>query len=71
MITAVIIAVFVVGVVALALSAAARRNRRAPDDIASFRRQIDALSPEARRQTSDRMKPSERPASGDDGADDM
>lgn len=51
-------------------AAAARRNRQPPDDIASFRRQIDALSPEARRQTSDRMKPSERAASGDDGGDD-
>jgi len=70
MIPAVIIAVVVVGVLAALLSAAARRNRRTPDDIASFRRQIDALSPEARRQTSDRMKPSERSASGDDGDDD-
>ncbi len=70
MITVVIMAVVVVGVLAAALSAAARRNRRTPDNIASFRRQIDALSPEARRQTSDRMKPSERAASGDDGGDD-
>ena len=52
------------------VAAAARRNRQPPDDIASFRRQIDALSPEARRQTSDRMKPSERAATGDDGVDD-
>ena len=58
-----------VGAVAF-VAAAARRSRQPPDDIASFRRQIDALSPEARRQTSDRMKPSERAASGDDGADD-
>ena len=70
MITAVIIAVAVVGVVAALIAAGTRRNRRSPDNIASFRRQIDALSPEARRQTSDRMKPSERSASGDDGADD-
>ena len=70
MMSAVIIVVVVVGVLAILLSAAARRNRRTPDDIASFRRQIDALSPEARRQTSDRIKPSERSASGDDGGDD-
>jgi len=58
----------VVAVVAILVSGG--RNRRPPDDIASFRRQIDALSPEARRQTSDRMKPSEPTSSGDDGADD-
>jgi hypothetical protein len=66
----VIIAVAVAAVVAAVVAAAAGRNRRPPDDIASFRRQIDALSPEARRQTSDRMKPAETPPSGDDGADD-
>ena len=70
MIVAVVAVVAVVGVLAAFVAAAAGRNRRPPDDIASFRRQIDALSPEARRQTSDRMKPSERAASGDDGADD-
>ena len=70
MITFVIIGVAVVGVVGAVAAAAAGRNRRPPDDIASFRRQIDALSPEARRQTSDRMKPTEPTPSGDDGADD-
>lgn len=69
--TVALIVGFVVLVVVVALvAAAASRNRQPPDDIASFRRQIDALSPEARRQTSDRMKPSERAATGDDGADD-
>lgn len=69
--TVVVIAVIaVVGSVVALVAAAAARNRRPPDDIASFRRQIDALSPEARRQTADRMKPSERAVSGDDGADD-
>jgi hypothetical protein len=67
---AVIVGFVVLGVVVAVVTAAARRNRQPPDDIASFRRQIDALSPEARRQTSDRMKPSERTASGDDGGDD-
>jgi hypothetical protein len=70
--TVALIVGFVVLVVVVAfIAAAASRNRQPPDDIASFRRQIDALSPEARRQTSDRMKPSERAATGDDGADDM
>jgi len=69
--TVALIVGFVVLVVVVALiAAAASRNRQPTDDIASFRRQIDALSPEARRQTSDRMKPSERAATGDDGVDD-
>lgn len=70
MVAIVIAVVAVAGVLVAVLAAAAGRNRRPPDDIASFRRQIDALSPEARRQTSDRMKPSERTVSGDDGVDD-
>jgi hypothetical protein len=66
-------ALVVIGVVAVvivlvvAASAAARRRPRS-DDIASFRRQIDALSPEARRQTAERMKPPNGAKSGDDGA---
>ena len=60
----------ILAVLVALVAAAAGRSRQQPDDIASFRRQIDALSPEARRQTSDRMKPSERAASGDDGDDD-
>ncbi len=69
--TVVVIAGFLLlGVVVAVIAAAAGRSRQPPDDIASFRRQIDALSPQARRQTSDRMKPSERAASGDDGDDD-
>jgi hypothetical protein len=66
-----VVLVVLVAVVALATG----RNRRPSDNIASFRRQIDALSPEARRQTSERMKPngdgmnpSERAANSDDGA---
>jgi hypothetical protein len=56
-------------VVVAVIGAVLARRRPGPDDIASFRRQIDALSPEARRQTTDRMKPSNGPPSGDDGAD--
>ena len=70
MITVIIAVVVGLVVVVAVVVMAGGRRRPAPDDIASFRRHIDALSPEARRQTSDRMKPSERAASGDDGADD-
>jgi len=70
MTVAVIIGFVVLAVVVAFVATAAGRSRQPPDDIASFRRQIHALSPEARRQTSDRMKPSERAASGDDGGDD-
>jgi len=70
MIVIVIVVAVAVAVLVAFVAAAAGRNRRPPDDIASFRRQIDALSPEARRQTSERMKPSERTVSGDDGGDD-
>jgi hypothetical protein len=64
-----VVVLVIVAVVALIvfLIAAAKRSRRKPDDIDSFRRQIDALSPEARRQTSDRMKPSDGHSTGDDG----
>jgi HAMP domain-containing protein len=70
MTVALIVGAAVLAVLVAVVAAAAGRSRQPTDNIASFRRQIDALSPEARRQTSDRMKPSERAASGDDGADD-
>lgn len=69
MTAAVVAAVVVVVVLVVVVVAVASRNRHQPDDIASFRRQIDALSPEARRQTSERMKPSEPKPMGDDGSD--
>lgn len=70
------VAIVIIGVLVLALVVAlvfglGGRNRRSVDDIDSFRRQINALSPEARRQTSDRMKPSERTSKGEDGGDDQ
>ncbi len=71
MIVVVIAAVVLLAVLVAIVASAAGRNRRPPDDIASFRRQIDALSPEARRQTSDRMKPSEPAPNSDDGDDDI
>ncbi len=61
-----VIAVVAVGLVTVA--ARSGRNRHQPDNIDSFRRQIDALSPEARRQTSERMKPSDTRPTDDDGA---
>ena len=70
MIVGVVLGVVLLAVVVAVMAAAGGRSRRPPDDIASVRRQIDALSPEARRQTSDRMKPAEPAPSGDDGADD-
>jgi hypothetical protein len=66
----VIIGVLVLVIVIAVVLGAGGRGRRSVDDIDSFRRQIDALSPEARRQTSDRMRPSERTSKGDDGGDD-
>jgi HAMP domain-containing protein len=71
MIVALVVVVAIVVVVVLVAVAASARNRRPTDDIASFRRQIDALSPEARRQTSDRMNPSDERSTGDDGADEI
>ena len=64
--TPIVIALVVVVVVVVAVVVAAGRRRR-PDDIASFRRQIDALSPEARRETTDRMKPPTGSATDEDG----
>ena len=61
--------------IAIALAAlvlivvAVRRGRRPDDHVDSFRRQIDALSPQARRPTIGTMKPPEPPAADDDGAD--
>ena len=60
---AVLIAALVIVVVGL-------QRRREPDDhVDSFRRQIDALSPQARRPTIGTMKPPEPPAADDDGDD--
>ena len=44
------------------------RSRRRPDGVDSFRREIDALSPDSRRPTIVRMKPSEPPSDDEDGA---
>lgn len=64
----VVVALAFVVIVVLA-SVAIRRRRHDGDDIATFRRQIDALSPDARRPTIDRMKPPSPPSADEDGAD--
>lgn len=62
------VVLIVVGVVIVAVAVlVAGRRRSSTDGVDSFRRQIDALSPEARRPTIDQMKPSERPSADDDG----
>ena len=53
--TVVVIVVVVLAVVAVV--AFALRRRRSADPVDSFRRQIDALSPEARRPTIKQIKP--------------
>lgn len=67
----IIAAIIAIAVVVAVVVLVAGRTRRAPDDIATFRRQIDALSPEARRRTSERMKPSEQASTDDDDAHDQ
>ena len=57
--------VVIVGVVIVA-ALVARLLRPSPDPVDSFRRQIDALSPEARRPTVDKV----RDAAEDNAADD-
>lgn len=54
MIIAIVVAVVVLLVIALLI-----RNARGGDPVDSFRRQIDALSPEARRPTIDQVRRAE------------
>lgn len=62
----VVIAVLVVVVLVVAVVLFGRIRRR-PDGVDSFRRQIDALSPDSRRPTIDQMKPPEPPPDDEDG----
>ena len=64
---AVLIAVLIVAVLVGGMLLWARSRRR-PDGVDSFRRQIDALSPDSRRPTIGRMKPSEQTSNDEDGA---
>jgi hypothetical protein len=63
----VILIVAVIVVVAVGLGRRLRR-RAANEGVDSFRRQIDALSPEARKPTVDQVKSAER-SNGDERAD--
>lgn len=54
----------VVGIIVVLVVVVVVVSRRRSDPVDSFRRQIDALSPEARRPTIDRLKATE----DDDGA---
>lgn len=65
-IVAVVIGIVVVAVVV----GMALRNRNTTDGVDSFRRQIDALSSEARKPTVDQVKSVERPDPDADGGDD-
>jgi hypothetical protein len=52
----IVVVVIGVAVVALVIIVVLARGRRAPDGVASFQRQIDALSPEARRPVVKRLE---------------
>jgi hypothetical protein len=63
----ILVAIVLAGLILIVVAVS---RRRGPDDhVDSFRRQIDALSPQARRPTIGTMKPSEPPAADDDGGD--
>ena len=64
---ALVIAVLVVAVLAGGFLLVGRMRRR-PDGVESFRRQIDALSPDSRRPTIGQMKPPEGALDDEDGA---
>ena len=68
-----VVAVLVIAAVVLVVViAVVVRRRRGPDPVDSFRRQIDALSPEARRPTIDRGRAEDSTSaeSSDSGPDD-
>jgi uncharacterized protein HemY len=66
-ITVIVIVVIVIVAVFLGL---ALRGRSSHDGVDSFRRQIDALSPEARKPTIDQVKSAERPPDDEDADED-
>lgn len=55
--TVVLVGIVIVCVAIVLALAIARRTPSSDDGVASFRRHLDALSPEARRQVIDRMQP--------------
>ena len=72
--TQVVVIVIIVAVVAAAVAVSVARYRRSRDGVDSFRRQIDALSPEARRPVVDQVQSvaeaNEPPAADDEEDDD-
>lgn len=68
-----VLVVVAAAIVAVALAWALSRRRRHADGVDSFRRQIDALSPEARRSTVEQLnvesvdQPDDRDVADDDG----
>ena len=60
--TAVLVAVAAIVVVAIVIAVARARRARQSDGVATFRRQIDALSPEARRPVVDKVQALEEEA---------
>ena len=65
----VVVVLVVVVLVAVAVAVGVRVLGRRQDPVDSFRRQIDALSPEARRPTVDRVRRADEEASAADGDD--
>jgi hypothetical protein len=64
-----IVALSVLAIVVVAvILGLALRGRSKEDGVDSFRRQIDALSPEARKPTVDQVKSAERDADDDDSS---
>ncbi len=69
--TVVLVGIVIVCVAIFVALAVARRTPSSDDGVASFRKHLDALSPEARRQVIDRMQPQQpietiRPVDPDD-----
>lgn len=62
--TAVLVGVVIVCGAVLVTLAVGRRTPSSDDGVVSFRKQLDALSPEARRQVFDRIRPAEEPTDG-------
>lgn len=57
--TAVLVGIVLVTAAVLVSLAVSRRTPSSDDHVASFRKHLDALSPEARRQVFDRVRPTE------------
>jgi cytochrome oxidase Cu insertion factor (SCO1/SenC/PrrC family) len=62
-----IVVIVALVVLALVVVVAVSRGRRQPDAVDTFRRQIDALSPEARRNVVDQVQRIEKDEDTDDG----